>query len=442
MTKILVVDDKKSMRDMISLVLIEKGYETFSCGSVGEAVKLLKKEKVDILITDMKMPRVGGMELLAKLPEVSPTTAAIMITAHGTIQDAVSAMKLGAVDFIEKPFSIEELEKKISQLIDKRKFQEQKEDEIFNLVGQSEPMQKLRSLIEKVASATSSVLIIGESGTGKELVAREIHGSSERKNSKFIAVNCSALVETLLENELFGHEKGAYTGAESMKKGRFELADKGSLFLDEIAEMPYNLQAKFLRVLQEKNFERVGGTESISVDVRIIAATNKDLSLLVKEGKFREDLYYRLNVITIKVPTLRERKGDITALSNYYLSRDANKKNINMAFSPKAMGYLQAYSWPGNIRQLKNVIERGVILAEQENFTTNELPPEIWEELNLIEKSEEGNLNITEQLELIEKESIRQVLEKHNGNQTKAAKELGLGRTALQYKMKKYGLSK
>ena len=443
MINILVVDDKKSMRDMLAMMLREKGYRPLTKASAEDALEVLAELPIDIIITDLKMPGMGGLELLEEVRKRAPHTSVLLITAYGSIQDAVAAIKLGAVDFIEKPFPLEVMEEKIAQIIKKRHLKNTHSYRVKmgDIVGHGSATQNLYQLIEKVAPSDSSILIIGESGTGKELVAKEIHKYSLRKDQAFVAINCGALVETLLEDELFGHEKGAFTGAQRLKKGRFELADAGTLFLDEIAEMPVNLQVKLLRVLQENCLERVGGTSRVDIDVRIIAATNKDLNQLMQHGQFREDLYYRLNVITIEVPPLRDRKEDIALISEHFLARCNEKLAKEVRFDQDALAYLQAFSWPGNVRQLQNVIERGVVLAEGEWFTTRELPPEICKQLNLSQEPQQAT-NIVQQLECIEKEAIRHVLEKHDWNQTRAALELGIGRTALQYKMKKYEIGK
>jgi len=448
--KILVADDEKNMLWALTNVLSKQGFKTFTARDGEEAIHQFKKHLPDVVLLDLKMPKKNGIEVLKKIKKINDSIPVIMITAHGNIETAIEAMKLGAFDYVQKPFEMEEINvliKKALKIRDLTMEVELLRDELSRIsrgnqiIGESPQIKEVMDLVNRVAKSNATVLILGESGTGKELVANAIHYNSNRKNKPFVKVNCGALPENLLESELFGHEKGAFTGAISRKIGRFERAHGGSIFLDEIGEMSFSTQVKLLRVLQEKQIERVGSTEVIDVDVRIIAATNKDLKRLVEEGRFREDLYYRLNVIPIKIPPLRERKQDIPLLVKYFLQKySLETGRRGMTISDSALDKLKAYSWPGNIRELQNVIERAVILSPGREITEDQLPPEIVKRDKQIELDEfklpKNGVNLND----LEKSLIKQALDMTNGNQTEAARLLGITRHTLIYRMEKYGL--
>ncbi|AEF94030.1 two component, sigma54 specific, transcriptional regulator, Fis family [Desulfotomaculum nigrificans CO-1-SRB] len=447
--KILVIDDEEHMCWALEKGLRQEGYQVLTATRGKQGLELIRNEVPSLVILDLKMPEMDGLEVLVRAKEMMPKLPVIMITAHGTIDTAIEAMKLGATDYITKPFDLDELKLVVKQALMVNQLEvevnflrselSQKYDRI---VGNSQAIQDVCTLIEKVADSNATVLITGESGTGKEVTALTIHQLSSRRDKPFVPINCAALPESLLESELFGHEKGAFTGAVARKLGRFELANEGTLFLDEITEMPLSMQVKLLRVLQEKTFERVGGTESIQVDVRVIAATNRDPMECIKKGTFREDLYYRLNVLPIKLPPLRERVEDIPLLVMHFLKKFNPSKEP--AISPDAMGLLSTYQWPGNIRELQNVIERAVILSQGQEIKPYHLPKEI-QKTDTNKGSEEQNtglvINFPDQgisLEELEKELILKALEKSNGNQTKASQLLGITRSALLYRAQKY----
>ncbi len=445
MDRILIVDDEKNYLTMLRVLFSEEGYEVFTALSADEALKILEENEIDIILTDVKMPRLSGMEFLERIKLINPIIPVILMTAYGTIEMAVSAMKKGAFDYITKPFKNEDLLRIVYQGL--ALYRLKKENLLLksqlgaqysfgNIVGKSKAMKEVFDLVRRVAPTKATVLITGESGTGKELVAKAIHYNSPRKDGPFVSVSCSALSPSLLESELFGHEKGAFTGAISSRKGRFELADKGTLFLDEIGDIPLDIQVKLLRVIQEKNFERVGGNKNIAVDVRIIAATNRDLKKAIKEGSFRDDLYFRLNVVHINLPPLRKRKEDIPLLVNTFLERF--KKEVGrpeLSISPEALHKLYNYDWPGNVRELENVIESAVILAKGDVIEPHDLVGELSSE---DEKFLETDL--PRYLERIERELIERALRESDNVQVQAAKKLGITKSLLQYKMKKYGL--
>ncbi|MFI5303262.1 MAG: sigma-54-dependent transcriptional regulator [Nitrospiria bacterium] len=448
MKKILIVEDKESMRKMLIEVFSEKGYEVTECQDGEEAIQKIGEDLYDIVLTDLKMPKKDGIDVLKAAKGKSQDTAVIVMTAHGTVENAVEAMRIGAFDYILKPFSLNEIEVKVEKAVQQNNLlvhqidQNESEDRFGELIGKEENIQRVYKMIEKVAPQSTSVLVLGESGTGKEIVAREIHKRSPRANRPFIAVNCASLAENLLESELFGHEKGAFTGAVLQKNGRFELADGGTLFLDEIGEISPAIQVKLLRFLQEKEFERVGGTKTIKVDVRIVAATNRDIKQEVMDKRFREDLYYRLNVVTIKLPPLRERPGDIELLCNHFQRKYNLEFNTNHRLSSEVVAVFRKYPWPGNIRELENVIERGVVLSEEDVISLSDIPPEMFEgeAVSRVVQQPEGSLKLPEQIDTLELEILRKTLEENHWNQTKTAQILGLKRSSLQYKMKKYGL--
>jgi two-component system NtrC family response regulator len=454
METVLIVDDEKNYPLILSAVLEEEGYETLTANSGREALEILNHSDVDLILTDMKMPEMDGMTLLENVKKKDGDLPVIMMTAYGTIEKAVEAMQKGAYNYILKPFDNDSLVIYVNKAISM--YRVVKENRLLrtavetrysfgNLIGKSKAMQNVFEIIKKVAPATATVLIEGENGTGKELVAKSIHFNSSRAANPFIAVNCSALSENLLESELFGHEKGAFTGATSMKKGRFELADRGTLFLDEIGELSANLQVKLLRVLQEKMFERVGGEKSVAVNIRILAATNKNLKEEVNKGKFREDLYYRLNVLHITLPPLRERQEDIRLLVEHFIRKYASERKTDIpvtGMDPDAERLLYQYHWPGNVRELENAIERAMILCPGNTITPSDLPENLGENrdgfLNI--DGLPANANLNETLAMVEKTMIKRALEKANNIQAHAARMLGIGKSGLNQKIKKYNL--
>ena len=452
MDTILIVDDEKNYLVVLEALLGAEGYETITADNAGDALRLIRDSDVDLLITDMKMPGMNGMELLEETKRIDQEMPIIIMTAYGTIEMAVKAMKMSAYDYITKPFNNEELKLTISKAL--KNYRLVKENRLLNealsnrysfgnIIGKSKPILKIFDLISKVAQSKTSVLITGPSGTGKELIAKAIHYNSPRKNRPFISINCGALTETLLESELFGHEKGAFTGAISMKKGRFEMADNGTLFLDEVGEMPPSLQVKLLRVIQEMEFERVGGTRTIKVDVRILSASNRDIKQHVEDGLFREDLFYRLNVIHIEVPSLKERGEDIRLLVNHFIEKyreDEGKEKIEL--SPDAWKALYNYGWPGNIRELENIIERAVVLNTGGKITQEDLPEYFTsreEELD-VDRFLPPDAPLQKTLEQIEKKMIQRALRQCNNVQSHAATMIGITKSLFQHKMKKYNI--
>ncbi len=450
MERILIVDDEKNYLVVLDALLSEAGYDVLTAQNGATALSILAEDEVDLMVTDMRMPGMSGLELIGELRARHPDTQVIVMTAYGTVENAVEAMKLGAVDYIMKPFENQELlltvEKalRMGRLLSQNRLLREEVSRghgFGQIVGQSKPMLTVFELVEKVAAAKATVLITGESGTGKELIARAIHARSPRAEEPFVAVNCMALTETLLESELFGHEKGAFTGAVGRRKGRFEVADKGTLFLDEVGEIAQSLQVKLLRVLQERTFERVGGSQPISVDVRIVTATNRDLAQAVSEGRFREDLYYRLNVVRIDMPPLRQRKEDLPALVAHFVRKYADETGRTAPeVSPEAMRLIYEHNWPGNVRELENALERAVILCG-ERITPGDLPLEVRPGTE--EPKAPGlprDMGITEAVEDLERRMILRALKEANGVAAHAAEALGLTKSNLAYKMKKYGL--
>ena len=453
METVLIIDDEKNYLVVLEALLAPEGYEIITTDNPQKALGLMKEYDLDLVITDMKMPGISGMTILEEAKKINPDIPIIIMTAFGSIEMAVEAMKKHAYDYIEKPFKNEALKLTVEKAL--RNYRLVKENRLLsealsdryrfgNIIGKSRPMQEIYDLIRKVSQSKTSVLITGESGTGKELIANAIHYNSPRKDRPFISINCGALTETLLESELFGHEKGAFTGAVSMKKGRFELADGGTLFLDEVSEMSPALQVKLLRVLQEMEFERVGGTRTIDVDVRILSASNKDLKDDVATGRFREDLYYRLNVIHIEVPSLRERGEDIRLLVKHFINKylgDDRDEKPNL--SPEAWKILFNHNWPGNIRELENVIERAVVLNSGDLITPDDLPGYLLEgddEIN-IEKFIPAGAPLQKTMEQIEEQLIRRALKNCNNVQSHAADMIGITKSLFQHKMKKYNIS-
>ena len=451
MAKILVVDDDQGMREFLEILLAREGYEVSSATGGKEAIGLCKRNKFDLAITDLKMPRVDGIDVLKSIKEISPETMVILITAFASGETAVAAMKEGAYDYLEKNFDVEDLKTVIKDALSKKGVKE--EDAVFmkdvkvalsfgNMIGKSKGMLKVYSLVRKVADTVANILITGESGTGKELVARAIHENSLRKDKSFVVINCGGIPENLLESELFGYMKGSFSGAYTDKPGLFEVANNGTIFLDEIGELPLFLQVKLLRVVQEKSFRRIGGTEDVKVDVRIISATNQDLAQKVKNGGFREDLYYRLNVIPVEIPPLRERNEDIPLLTSYFIEKYSKefKKEIKK-ISPYALQLLMKYPFPGNVRELENIIERSVALE-----TTNIILPEnlvmpgaggIDEDAGLSAGIPDEGINLNDELARVEGLLIKKALQKANGSKTKAAKLLNISFDSLRYRLEK-----
>ncbi len=451
MAKILVVDDDQGMREFLEILLTREGYKVASASGGKEAIGLCKKHKFDIAITDLKMPKIDGIGVLKTIKEISPETMVILITAYASGETAVAAMKEGAYDYLEKNFDVEDLKTVIKDALNKKGIKE--ENAVFikdvenaisfgNMIGKSNGMLKVYSLVKKVADTTANVLITGESGTGKELVAGAIHENSSRKDKPFVAINCGGIPENLLESELFGYMKGSFSGAHADKPGLFEVAHRGTIFLDEIGELPPFLQVKLLRVVQEKTFRRIGGTKNIKVDVRIISATNQDLEQKVKDSDFREDLYYRLNVIPVKIPPLRERNEDIPLLARYFIEKYSKEfgKEIKK-ISPYALRLLMGYPFPGNVRELENIIERSVALE-----TTNIILPEnlvmagadkIDQDTVLNDSIPEEGINLNKELARVEGLLIKKALQKTNGSKTKAAKLLDISFDSLRYRLEK-----
>ncbi len=445
--KILVVDDEEIMRSSLSDWLKEDGYYVLAVEDGYKAIEKVKEEEWDLAVVDLKMPKIDGLEVLKKINKIRPKLPVIIITAYATVDTAVMAIKSGAADYIVKPFNPEEISVVIAKLVEHQRLVKEniqlrrelsKRFKFQDLVGKGAKMQKLTEMIRTVAPTKSTILIKGESGTGKELVARAIHDLSPRKTSPFVAAACGAIPESLLEAELFGYEKGAFTGAVSQHKGRIELADKGTLFLDEIGDISPKTQVNLLRFIQEREFRRVGGKTPKKVDIRIIAATNKNLEEMISKDEFREDLYYRLNVITIEVPPLRERKEDIPILANHFMEKfslDAGKKMYGI--SDQAMRALMEFSWPGNVRQLENAIEHAVVVANELEIQTKDLPK------YFVKRETEKPLPQPNQsLEEIEKAHIVNVLEANKWNIRKSAVVLGINRVTLYNKIKKYKLAK
>jgi two-component system, NtrC family, response regulator len=454
METILVVDDEKNYLLVLSAVLEDEGYEVLAANGGHEALEIQKSSDLDLILTDMKMPSMDGIELLENVKALDPDLPVIMMTAHGTIDKAVEAMQKGAYSYILKPFDNERLTMYVKKAValfqvvkDNRRLRETVESQYSfgNIIGKSKPIRDVFETIRKVAPANATVLIEGESGTGKEMVAKSIHFNSARRDKPFIAVNCSALAESLLESELFGHEKGAFTGAVARKKGRFELADTGTLFLDEIGELSQNLQVKLLRVLQEKTFELVGGTRSIVADIRVIAATNKNLKEEMASGRFREDLYYRLNVVRIVLPPLKQRKEDIRMLVNHFIDKYASERKVDLpvkGVDQEVDRLFFDYSWPGNVRELENLIERVMILCPNDTVQVSDLPMDFRDNVHnaLHLEGIPSDATLYDTLATIEKAMIERALKMADNVQAHAAALLGIGKSGLNQKIKKYNL--
>jgi two-component system, NtrC family, response regulator AtoC len=452
--KILVVDDEHLIRWTLEQHLGHEGYEVYTAEDGEKALQMVTDLMPDLVLLDNQLPGIQGIEALGRIKEIDKEIIVIMITAHGLLETAVKAMKLGAYDYISKPFNLDEITlviKKALETVSLReevkflKEQQKTTSRSYNIIGKSRAIQGVLDMIQKIAqSDASTVLIQGESGTGKELVARAVHANSSRADKAFMAINCAALPENLLESELLGHEKGAFTDAKSQKKGLLELADGGSVFLDEIGDMPYPMQAKLLRILEDKTFKRVGGVKDIQVDVRIISATNQEIKSLMMENKFRKDLYYRLQVVPIYLPPLRERKEDILPLARHFIEifNLEFRKNVK-EISEKAREFLIRYDWPGNVRELKNVIERAMILESEDILLLEHLPVELVGGLLPAASPAASSINIPTEgmsLEKVEEELVKQALAVAGGNQSKAADLLGVQRDAFRRRMKKFGL--
>jgi DNA-binding NtrC family response regulator len=440
---VLIVDDEGTTRDLCRDVVTESGLLTRTASTTEEALEILDQYPIDIVLTDLRVPQLGGIELLKRIRELYPQTAVLVLTQYGTIESAVEATRMGAVDYVTKPFHIPELRSKLDRVA--RTLEVAQENRVLReqlrtrpgfagLIGLSPKMQRVYRLVEKVSQHTYPVLVLGESGTGKELIARSIHFSGPRRNRPFVPVDCSALVPTLIESELFGYVKGAFTGAMHSKTGLLEAADSGTLFLDEIGDLPVDLQAKLLRVLQEKEVKPVGSTDRVSISTRVIAATNRDLETAVRQGAFRQDLFFRLNVVQIKLPPLRERKSDIPLLVNFFLEKFADADGSVRTIYEEAMARLIAYDWPGNVRELENVIERAVALGSGPILHVGDLPTNLqYGTSERIPQSDE-----VVPLEELERRAILRALREAGGDKLAAARLLGIGKTTLYRKLKQY----
>jgi len=443
--RILIVDDELPQLELIGGFLKKQGFDAVEAEGGEQALQIFRQESFDLVLTDQKMPKMSGLELLKAIRALNPEAAVIVMTAYGSIETAVSAIKEGASDYLTKPLNLGELLHRIETVKERNRLITENRDlrealheriRIEGIIGESGHMQEVLSLVRRVAPSEATVLIRGESGTGKELIAQAIHYASPRASRPLVRLNCAALPETLLESELFGHEKGAFTGAYATRKGRFELANGGSLFLDEIGDLRLHLQAKLLRVLQEKEFERVGSSRPIPVDVRILAATHRDLEKLIQEGQFREDLYYRLNVVTVVLPPLRERRQDIPPLLNHLVKAFAEKNGKTIkGFTQEARDALLRYDYPGNVRELENIVERATVITRDEVIGRSDLPLTV----QTSEKVDDKGTNITAVVEGLERKMIKDALAQSDGVQTRAADKLGITERALRYKLKKYG---
>ena len=455
--KILIVDDEKLMRVSLEDKLTKEGYAVNSLSNAVEGIKLLQSTNFDAVITDLRLPKIDGMDFLREIKKASPDTVVIIMTAYGSIENAVTAMKEGAYDYVTKPFPLEELTVKLQKAL---KHKDTIAENIMlkqrvlsqygydNMIGKSEGMKRVFEIISTVSNRDTTILIQGESGTGKELTAGAIHYNSNRRDGPFIKVSCAALNKEILESELFGHEKGSFTGAIKMRRGRFELADGGTIFLDDVDDIPLEMQVKLLRVLQEREFERVGGEETILVNVRVICATKKDLKKLVQEGSFREDLYYRLHVVTVHLPPLRERKEDIPLLVTYFIKKYAERQRVTVnSVSQETLNLLMLYNWPGNIRELENVIEHAVAFCTSDVIIPKNLPGNLIEGetpsgIFPIELSTIDSIDLQETLSEAERKLLIWAYQKTNGNQVRMSEILRIPRTTLQNKLVKYNITK
>ena len=434
---ILVVDDEKSQREILEMILSGEGYDVTTASSGEAAMKFVADRRFDLVLTDLKMTGMSGLDLLKELTNFDKSIIVILLTAHGSVDSAVDALRLGAFDYLQKPYDSEKLLDTVSRALNKLSSLD------AEIVSASSEMDKVKKLILKVAKSNSTVLIRGESGTGKELIARAIHQNSLRSSEAFQAVNCAAINENLLESELFGHEKGSFTGAIGEKKGLFEIADNGTLFLDEIGELEVSLQAKLLRALQERQIRRVGGTREIDVDARVVTATNRDLLKMVEEKRFREDLYYRLNVLSIEIPPLRERGADVQVLIEYFLKKHTRGTDRSIKINAEARRILENYSYPGNVRQLEFALERAILLCENDTITPEDLPPEMSHTAKPVTSDELFKLPAEGvNFEDVERSLIMQAMERTDYNITKSAKLLGLTFRTLQYRLEKFGIKR
>ena len=449
MASVLIVEDEAKMRRLLELNLGEEGFTTHAAADAETVLKLLSQEKIDLVVTDFKLPGMNGLEFLQAIKRVDAALPVVIMTAYGSVESAVEAMKVGASDYVLKPFSLAEMVLVIRKELDACKLRDENRSlrealgqryEYANVVAKGEKMQAVLALVERVAPTNSTVLLGGESGVGKDLIARAIHEHSHRASGPFIKINSTAIPENLLESELFGYEKGAFSGATTSKPGKFELADKGTLFLDEIGDVPPAIQVKLLRVLQERQFERLGGTKTLKVDVRLIAATNRDLRAALEEGTFREDLYYRLNVVAIDIPPLREHKEDIPALANFFLERFAQQSGKPVrGITPEAMRLLMDFHWPGNVRELENILERGVTLSSGPMLEASGIHLD-----TRTPNHQPGSAPVIPEgmtLDKWEQEIIREALRRANGNKSQAARALGLSRNALRYRLSQMGVN-
>lgn len=448
---ILIVDDDASQRRLVEFWLEEEGYSTITANDGAGGLQTFEQRAPDLIISDIRMPKMNGIDLLTKIKAQNPDTPVVLVTAFGTVSDAVEAMKLGAADYVLKPLNADDLKVSVSRALERRQLLDENRYlrdlagatlGFENMIAQSRKMRTVIEVAAQVARRDSTVLIIGESGTGKEVLAKAIHQNSLRQGKPFVTVNCGALPENLAESELFGHRKGAFTGAISDRAGKFEAANEGTLFLDEIGDLPLNLQVKLLRAIQEHEIDKIGSPHSLKVNVRIVAATNRNLRNRVEDGEFREDLFYRLSVVTIEIPPLRERRDDIPLLAQYFLAKLRNRYQLpELALAPDALDRLSQYAWPGNVRELENVVERVVVLAKGDIIRSQDLPAEIVAHDVRISSI---NLRLPEDgisLEAVERELLLRALEKHGWNQTQAAKYLDISRKTLIYRMEKFELA-
>ncbi|RMD99222.1 MAG: sigma-54-dependent Fis family transcriptional regulator [Calditrichaeota bacterium] len=445
--RLLVIDDEPTQLKVLAGFLQNLGFAVETATTAAAGLALVKSRSIDLVLTDYKMPDQNGLEVLKQIKRLNPEIDVVMMTAFGSVETATEAMKAGAIDYLTKPIDLDQLELIVKKIIDRRRLisenqwlreQLAQRYTLEGIVSKSPEMERVVNLAARVAPSNATVLIRGESGTGKELIARALHAASPRKDQPFVALNCAALTESLLESELFGHEKGAFTGATRQKKGRFELAHGGTLFIDEVGDIPPAVQVKLLRAIQEQAFERVGGTQTLKVDVRIIAATHRDLEKMIREGQFRDDLYYRLNVVSLEIPPLRERRSDIPHLIKHFLKKFGQEnQKPGVSLSKEAMDLLMKYDYPGNVRELENIIEQAVVLCRDDLITSEDLPMAV--------RGMEGEASISEgsleeRLAAFEKKLILEALERANGIQTRAAKLLGISERHLRYRMKKHGM--
>ena len=447
--RILIIEDERSMREVLKILLEEESYDVTTATDGVEGLDYIRSNIFDVIITDIKMPKADGFAILKEAKEIAPSTIVIMVTAFGTTESAIEAMKRGAYDYIHKPFKIDEIRLIVKKAFEKKNLSEElsllrekfhTSYRLENIIGKSSRMMELFQLIPRVANSSSTVLIKGESGTGKELVASALHNLSPRKDKNFVTINCATFPEGLLESEMFGHMKGSFTGAVFSKSGLFEIADGGTFFLDEIGEMPLSLQSKLLRVLENGTFRRVGGTSDITVNVRVISATNKNIAEAIAAGSFREDLYYRLNVVPIEIPPLRERRPDIPLLVDHFLLKySKSPKRV----TPEALEFLMNYHWKGNVRELEHIIERVVLLSDRETIGPEDLPPEILQtagNLGCLPDLDEEGFDLENLLERIEKDYLLKALEKSRGVKTEAARTLSLSFRSFRHRLSKYGI--